>query len=70
MNKRSYWIKKRYNPQFDRPYYSACGQLGKREAKRKEDSLYGFNEMLEFVSAEDYQKAIEQFKAGGYTVYD
>lgn len=67
--KKLYYIKKRYNPQFDRPYYSACGQLGKREAKRKEGSLYGFNEMLEFTSAEDYQKAIEQFKADGYTVY-
>lgn len=66
---KSYWIKKRFNPQFDKPYYSKCGQLSKREAKKKESSLYGFNVMIEYPTVEEYNKAIEQFKADGHSVY-
>ena len=69
MNKKSYWIKKRYNPQFDKPYFSACGQLGQREAKKKENSLYGFNVMLEFKTESEYNAAIEKFKSDGFRVY-
>jgi hypothetical protein len=70
MNKRlSYWIKERHNPQFDNPYYSACGQLTKKEAKKKEGSLYGFNVMLEYKTEDEYSKAIEQFKSDGFSVY-
>lgn len=61
-----YYIKERHNPQFDKPYYSACGQLSKREAHKKENSLYGNNVMLEYASLEEYNKALEQFKAAGY----
>jgi hypothetical protein len=67
--KKSWWIKERHNPQFDGPYYVPCGQLGKREAKKKEDSLHGFNVMLEFLTEEEYNKAIEQFKSDGYSVH-
>jgi L,D-peptidoglycan transpeptidase YkuD (ErfK/YbiS/YcfS/YnhG family) len=67
--KKSWWIKERHNPNFDKPYYSACGQLSKREAKRKENSLYGFNIMLEYPTEEEYNKAIEQFKSDGYSVH-
>ena len=66
---KSYYIKERHNPQFDKPYYSACGQLSKREARKKEKSLYGHNVMLEYASLEEYSGAIEQFKANGYIVY-
>jgi len=69
MKKQSYWIKERHNPQFDKPYYSACGQLSKREARSKEGSLYGFNTMLEFSTEEEYNRALEKFKADGYTVH-
>ena len=69
MNIKSYWIKKRYNPQFDKPYYSACGQLSKTVARRKAKSLYGYNELLEFKTEGEYNKALEKFKSEGYTVY-
>ena len=64
-----YYIKERHNPQFDKPYYSACGQLSKREARKKENSLYGNNVMLEYASPEEYNKALEQLKSAGYTVH-
>jgi len=64
-----YYIKERHNPQFDKPYYSACGQLSKREAAKKENSLYGSNAMLEYASLDEYNKALEQFKAAGYIVH-
>ena len=67
---KSYWIKERHNPQFDKPYYSACGQLSKREARSKESSLYGFNVMLEYSTQDEYDKALAQFMADGYTVHN
>jgi hypothetical protein len=66
---KSYWIKERHNPQFDKPYYSACGQLSKREAAKKEGSLYGFNVMLEYATEAEYDKALAQLQADGYTVH-
>lgn len=66
---KSYYIKERHNPQFDKPYYSACGQLSKREATKKESSLYGHNVMLEYASLEEYNKALEQLKVAGYIVH-
>ena len=67
---KSYYIKERHNPQLENPYYSACGQLSKREAMKKERSLYGFNKMLEYKSLEDYNKAIEKLRAKGFTVHE
>ncbi|RPJ29425.1 MAG: hypothetical protein EHM33_00840 [Chloroflexi bacterium] len=67
---KSYWIKERHNPQFDKPYYTACGQLSKRAADKKSDSLYGNNVMLEYPSLEEYNKALAELKANGYTVYE
>lgn len=61
-----YYIKERHNPQFDKPYYSACGQLSRIEAK--ENSLYGNNVMLEYASLEEYNKALDQLKVAGYDV--
>jgi folate-dependent tRNA-U54 methylase TrmFO/GidA len=65
----SYWIKSRYNPQFEKPYYVACGQLSQTRAKAKAKSLYGFNTMLEYKSENDYNKAIQKLKDEGYIVY-
>jgi hypothetical protein len=65
----SYWIKERHNPQFDKPYYSACGQLSKTAVKKKEGSLYGFNAMLEYKTEAEYNAALEKLKASGYTVF-
>jgi hypothetical protein len=67
---KSYWIKERHNPQFDKPYYSACGQLSKREAMKKEYPRYGSNNMLEYKTLDEYNQALEHFKAGGFIVHN
>ena len=67
---RSYWIKERRNPQLDKPYYVACGQLGMKAAKKKEKSLYGYNIMWEYKTLEQYNQAIDSFKAAGYVVHN
>ena len=66
--KKSYYIKERRNPQFGMPYYSACGQLSKKEARQKEESMYGYNIMHEFKGEEEYRAAIEKLKSSGYRV--
>ena len=66
--KLSYWIKERHNPQFDKPYYSACGQLTKKAARDKEKPGYGFNIMHEYKTEAEYLAALEQIKAEGYNV--
>lgn len=68
MKKQSYWIKERHNPQFDKPYFMAYGQLSKRAAKKKEESLYGWNVMIEYKTEAEYIAAIENFKASGFRV--
>lgn len=68
--KLSYWIKERHNPQFDKPYYSACGQLTYSKARRmQEGALYGHNVMLEYKTEAEYNAALEKFQADGFTVY-
>jgi len=49
-----YYIKERHNPQFDKPYYTACGKLTKKEARKKENPLYGTNYMLGYATKEKY----------------
>jgi hypothetical protein len=69
--KLSYWIKERHNPQFDKPYYSACGQLTFSRAQRKQEgTLYGHNVMHEYATEAEYKAAIERLKADGYAVYE
>lgn len=70
MNTKSYYIKKRNNPQHRKPYYVACGQLSKTAAKRKEKSLYGFNTMLEYKTEQEYKDAIELLKSQGFLVHE
>ena len=67
---KSYWIKERHNPQLEKPYYTAYGQLSKREAVKKEKTLYGFSIMREYKTADEYNAAVEKFKADGFTVHD
>jgi len=66
---KSYWIKERHNPQLTKPYYSLCGQLSKTAARKKENSLYGFNIMLEFPTLAEYEAKVKELKDGGETVY-
>lgn len=63
-----FYIKERENPQFKKPYYVACGKLTKKEAKKKENSLYGYNIMLSYKTEEEYINALNTFKKEGYNV--
>lgn len=61
---KKFFIKERQNPQTG-TYYSLQGQLTKKEAKKKEDTLYGFNIMHEYPSEVTYNEAIAKLKAIG-----
>ena len=64
-----YYIKERHNPQFDKPCYKAFGNtLTAKEAKRYEDSLYGYNIMLKFSSKKEYEKKIVELQETGFSV--
>lgn len=69
MRTKSYWIKERNNPQLDKPYYMACGQLSKREAAKKEESLYGYNVMFEYRTLKEYSAALSKLERDGYAVH-
>lgn len=69
MSVKKYYIKERSNPQFQRPYYIAEGQLSKAEAKRKEKSAYGSNAMIEYWTEEEYKDALNKLKLEGFNVY-
>lgn len=64
-----HYIKERHNPQFEKPYYTACGLLTKSEAKRLEKAIYGHNIMLSYRTAEEYQAAIKRFEKDGFNVH-
>lgn len=66
MNKK-FWIKERHNPQTG-IYYVLCGQLTNKEAKKKENSLYGTNYMLPFPDRAAYEARIEELRAAGERV--
>jgi hypothetical protein len=69
VNKKSYWITERNNPQFKEPYYIACGQLSKTEAKKRANPLYGYNRMIEFLTEEEYHNALEKYEREGKSVH-
>ncbi len=66
---KKFYIKERHNPQFDKPYYVACGQLTKKDAKAMESPLYGDNHMIEYQTEQEYNGAIEKLKSDGYSVH-
>ena len=67
--KKKFYLKERHNPQFEKPYYVPQGQLSKTAAKKKENSLYGDNVMLEYETEKEYNDAIAKLKADGYNVH-
>ena len=69
MKAKLFYIGERRNPQFKKPYYTPLGQLTKRQAKDKEDCLYGSNFMLPFETEVEYNNAIEKFKTDGFNVH-
>ncbi len=68
METKLFYIKERYNPQFDKPYYVRYGQLSKTETKEKEASLYGDNYMTSYNTEKEYNDAIEKLKTNGFNV--
>lgn len=63
-----FWIKERENPQLG-TYYVPCGQLSAREAKRKENSLYGMNIMHGFDTEAEYNARLAKLRANGENVH-
>lgn len=50
---KKWYVLERHNPQLG-VYYTALGQLFKKDAKRREDCLYGTNYIHSFDSEKDY----------------
>ncbi len=57
---KKFYIKERHNPQFKKPYYTAEGQLTKKEASRAEETIYGANVMLSYETEKEYKEAIKK----------
>jgi len=68
MAAKKFYLKERNNPQFKHPYYTACGQLTKKEAKEKEDAVYGSNCMIPYNTEAEYLQAIKDLKNQGLRV--
>lgn len=56
---KKFYLKERHNPQLKNPYYFACGQLTKKEAKDKEKTVYGLNIMIAYETEKEYNDAIQ-----------
>lgn len=65
---KSYYIGERHNPQFDKPYYVAYGQLSKKEAKEKEKSIYGSMWLTGYSTQQEYESKINELKQNGFSV--
>lgn len=61
MKSKFWYIKERHNPQFDKPYYRALGNISKLEASRHENTLYGYNILLKYDNEKDYNDALKLF---------
>lgn len=66
---KSFYIGERSNPQLSKPYYRVFGQLTKKEAKKKEDTIYGSMRLIEFKSKEEYDEKIKSLEKEGFNVY-
>jgi len=66
---KKYYLKERFNPQFDKPYYVALGQITKLQAKKAENSRYGTNVIHSYETKEEYIDAIEKFKQQDFNIH-
>lgn len=55
--KKKYYIGERVNPQLNKPYYNAYGQLTKKEVAIKEDVVYGRMSLSPYDSISEYEAA-------------
>ncbi len=63
-----FYLKERDNPQFDKVFYVKMGQCSKTEAKKHEQTLYGFNRMIPYETEQEYNDAIKQYELAGFKV--
>ena len=63
-----FYLRKRINPQFNKPYYVGHGQISKKEAKKYEAPGYGDNYMIAFSSEAEYNAERERLKSEGFSV--
>lgn len=66
---KKFYIGRRTNPQFNKPYFVANDQLSKTEAKLKEKSLYGSMTLTSYDTVDEYNKALADLENEGFTVY-
>jgi hypothetical protein len=64
---KKFCIKKRINPQFDKPYYVALGQITKKEIKAIEKPLYATVSVIQLDTREEYLGKIDELKLAGAT---
>ena len=60
-----FYIGQRNNPQLANPYYKTFGKLTKKEAKAKEQTVYGSMWLTAYKTEAEYTAAIEQMKQEG-----
>jgi hypothetical protein len=63
-----FYIGERSNPQLKKPYYVSYGQLTKKDAKKKEDCLYGSMSLTSYETDEEYNSAISKLETEGFKV--
>lgn len=54
MKGKYFYIKERFNPQFDKTAYYALGNISKADAQNHFYSLYGYNNILRFSTKKEY----------------
>lgn len=69
MTSKRYYIGKRVNPQFKKPYYKAYGQLSKADVKKKENAIYGSMVLAGYDTFQEYNAQILQLQADGFSVH-
>jgi hypothetical protein len=65
---KKYYLGTRRNPQLPKPYYVAYGQLTKKDAKSRENCLYGSMYLRPFDTKEEYENEILLKESMGYRV--
>jgi hypothetical protein len=65
---KNFYIGERGNPQFKKPYYVAYGELTKKEAKSKQNCVYGSMFLTSYKTKESYEKTISNLKEKGFNV--
>lgn len=63
-----FYIGRRDNPQFKKPYYLAYGKLTKAAARKKTESMYGSVTLESYSFEMDYRTRVAELLALGYRV--